>query len=197
MDEFEEPLQAIFADHVDTVYRSLDTLQPLLHRAVEVLCETMLSEHKLLVCGHGMSAALAQTFCTGLLSRQQMERPGLPVIAIGNDSAVIGAIEEGFGAAEIYSRQVHALAQPGDTLLVLNGVHGGISIVQAVRAAQTRKTRVIALTAEGRDDLALLLQPDDLELRIPSDDPARIAECQLLVLNSLCTLIERQLFGAP
>ena len=80
---------------------------------------------------------------------------------------------------------------------MLSGVHGGIAIVQAVRAAQTRKTRVIALTADGQNDVALLLQPEDLELRVPSDDPARIAECQLLVLNSLCTLIERQLFGAP
>ena len=155
MDEFEEPLQTIFADHVDTMYRSLDTLQPLLHRAVSVLCETMLSEHKLLVCGQGMSATVAQAFCTGLLSRQQMERPGLPVLA------------------------------------------SGIAIVQAVRAAQARKTRVIALTANGRDDVALLLEPEDLELRIPSDDPARIVECQLLLLNSLCALIERQLFGAP
>ncbi|MBK6288664.1 MAG: SIS domain-containing protein [Gammaproteobacteria bacterium] len=197
MDEFEEPLQTIFADHVDTVYRSLDTLQPLLHRAVSVLCETMLSEHKLLVCGQGMSATVAQAFCTGLLSRQQMERPGLPVLAIGNDCAIVGAIEEGFGAGEIYSRQIHALAQPGDTLLVVNGLHSGIAIVQAVRAAQARKTRVIALTANGRDDVALLLEPEDLELRIPSDDPARIVECQLLLLNSLCALIERQLFGAP
>lgn len=198
MDELEEPLQAIFADHVDTVYRALDTLQPLLQRAVSVLCETMLSEHKLLVCGQGMSATLAQAFCTGLLSRQQMERPGLPVIAIGNDCAIVGAIEEGFGAGEIYSRQIHALAQPGDTLLVLSGLHSGVAIVQAVRAAQARKARIIALTANGgRDDVALLLQPEDLELRIPSDDPARIAECQLLVLNCLCALIERQLFGAP
>lgn len=196
MDEIEEPLQAIFADHVDTTYRALDTLQPVLQRAVDVLCRSLLDERKLLVCGHGVSAALAQAFCSGLLSRNRMERPGLPVIAIGIDCATLGAIEEGYGGGEIYSRQVLALAQGGDTLLLLGGLQNSIALAQAVRAAHARHARVIVITAGERTELGALLENDDLEMRIPSEDPPRVMECQLLILNSLCALIELQLFGA-
>ena len=57
MDQLDEPLQALFASHVDTVYRALDVMYPQIHRAVELLCDSLLADHRVLVCGSGIGTA--------------------------------------------------------------------------------------------------------------------------------------------
>ena len=51
MDQLDEPLQALFASHVDTVYRALDVMYPEIHRAVDLLGESLLADRRVLVCG--------------------------------------------------------------------------------------------------------------------------------------------------
>lgn len=196
MEELDEPFQSTFANHVDTVYRALDLLYPALHRAVDICSTVMLSEHKLLTCGNGVASAIGQAFCASLLNCSQLERPGLPAISLGSDAAVLSAIAEAQSFGDIFSRQIQALGQPGDALLVISGVVSSSSIVQAIRAAHAREMQVIALTGGNGGDAALLLEADDLELRIPSEDAARVLECQLLVLNSVSAMLEARLFGA-
>jgi len=195
-DDIGEPLHAMFADHVDTVYRSLDIIYPALHRAVDLLCETMLEERKVLVCGAGTGAALAQLFCAELLNRVHIDRPALPVVAIGADMATMGVIAQSYGSAEVYARQILALGQRGDALLLVITLPRNSNLIQAVAAAHSRDMRIIAVTAGEAGDEFHLPGADDLELRVPADDPARASECHMLLLNCLAALIERQLFGS-
>lgn len=195
LDLLDEPLQALFASHVDTVYRALDALYPEIHRAVELLCESLLADRRVLVCGSGSGTALGQVFCTNLLNRAQIDRPGLPVIAIGSDPAATSAIAESYGISEVQSRQIRALGQAGDALVVIAGSPRGAGLSPAVRAAHAREMRVIALTGGEGGEPAAALGPADIELRVPSDEPYRVNECQLLLLNALSALIELRLFG--
>jgi phosphoheptose isomerase len=193
MNELDEPLQARFAEHVDTVYRALDDLQPLVNEAVEALGDVLLTEHRLIVCGLGIGASLAQVFASNLLGRMLLERPGLPVIALGCDGATLGSVAESHGLANALARPIQALAQPGDVvLLVCPGP--GQAMSAAARAAHSRGARVIALSGEAGAD-AGPLATRDIELRVPTEDPGRTSECQLLLLNCLAELIEQRLFG--
>jgi D-sedoheptulose 7-phosphate isomerase len=79
--------------------------------------------------------------------------------------------------------------------MVIAGTHADSALGAAVRAAHARGMRVIALTGIEEGEPATALAPDDIELRVPADDPGRLAECQLLLLNALGALIERSLFG--
>lgn len=195
METPDEPLQAIFASHVDTVYRALDLLYPAIHAAVDALCATMLDERRVLVCGSGTGTAVGQAFCASLMNRTLIDRPGLPAIGIGTEPATSSAIADSYGASEIHARQIRALGQHGDTLVVIAGTHADSALGAAVRAAHARGMRVIALTGIEEGEPATALAPDDIELRVPADDPGRLAECQLLLLNALGALIERSLFG--
>ncbi len=55
--------------------------------------------------------------------------------------------------------------------------------------------RVVALTGKDGGDMSAILQPDDIEIRVPSDTTARIQEVHLLAIHCLCDLIDWQLFG--
>ena len=67
-------------------------------------------------------------------------------------------------------------------------------IVKAVEAAVTRDMSIVALTGYDGGELAGLLGPQDVEIRIPSHRSARIQEMHMLTVNCLCDLIDNTLF---
>ena len=194
MDDLNDPVQLWFTSHVDTVYRSLDSLHAPMNAAAWGIRETFLGGGKLLVGGSGTGSALSQLFASMLLSRLSMERPPLPVVPIGTDAAVLGAISDNYGFNEVMARQIHALTSPGDALLLVAATSGA-GVGQAVRSAQGRDARVILLGGIAAQEPGLRLGDVDVDLRIPSEEPSRIIECQTLVLNCLVELVERGIFG--
>jgi D-sedoheptulose 7-phosphate isomerase len=68
-------------------------------------------------------------------------------------------------------------------------------MVAAVDAAADRQMRVIALTGRDGGDVALKLRANDIEIRTPAVDAARILENHRLVIHCLCDLIDLQLMG--
>jgi D-sedoheptulose 7-phosphate isomerase len=131
-----------------------------------------------------------------LLSRFRHERPGLPALALNADSAAMSAISEDSSFAEVYAKQIRALGQPGDVLLAISPDGRGASMVQAIQAAHDREMQVIALTGGDGGNMTALLERDEIEICVPSDDEALVYDAQLLVLHCLCDLIDYQLFGA-
>lgn len=193
MDELNDPVQLCFTSHVDTVYRTLDSVQAPMASAAWVIRDTLLGGGKLLVGGSGTGCALSQLFASTLLSRLSMERPPLPVMPIGTDASILGAIADVYGFAEALARHIQAVASPGDTVVLVTGA--GTGLAPAVRAAHAREARVVLLGGASGQDTGSPLGEDDIEIRIPSEEHARTSECQLLVLNCLVELVEREIFG--
>lgn len=195
MDDIEDPVQLWFTSHVDAVYRALDSLQPTLLAAAESIRDALLADHRLIAAGSGTGVALAQVFAASLLNRLRMERPALPVLLLGNDAATLGAIAEGYGHAEVLARQLKAFCQPGDAVLLVAGCNAP-ALQAAARAAQARGARLVIISSD-LVDAGNLPGPEDIELRVPAEEPTRASECQLLLLNCLAELVERELFGVP
>ena len=59
-----------------------------------------------------------------------------------------------------------------------------------------RNMHVVALTGRDGGQIAPLLLPDDVEIRVPSNVTARVQEVHLLAIHCLCDLIDHQLFGS-
>ena len=155
----------------------------------------LLNGNKIMSCGNGGSAGDAQHFSGEMLNRFEMERPGLPAIALSADTSTLTAIGNDYSFDEIFSKQVQALGQPGDLLLAISTSGNSANILKAIHAAHNREMAVIALT--GRDGGALVdqLANNDIELRVPSSSTPRIQEVHILIIHCLCDLIDRQLLG--
>ena len=80
----------------------------------------LLEDGKILSCGNGGSAADAQHFSSELLNRFELERPGLPALALTTDSSTLTSIANDYAFVEIFAKQVRALGQPGDVLLAIS-----------------------------------------------------------------------------
>jgi phosphoheptose isomerase len=146
---------------------------------------------KVLVCGNGGSAAESQHFAAELVGRFCSEqRAGLPVMALTADTALLTAWANDVDYSDIFARQVHTFAQPEDLLLVISTSGRSRNLIQAVTAAKTRNVACIGLLGGSGGDLLPLV---DQAICIPSPDPQRIQEVQLLALHLICEWIEEDM----
>lgn len=164
-------------------------------QAAEIITAALLAEKKVLTCGNGGSAANAQYFSSRMLNRYEMERPSLAAIALCGDCSTLTSIANDDHYSEIYSKQIMALGQPGDVLLVMSNSGNSENILKAVRAARERDIRVIAMSGGDGGMLVELLADGDIHIGVPHDNAARIQEVYVLTLHCLCDSIDCLLLG--
>ena len=145
---------------------------------------------KLMICGNGGSAADAQHFSAELLNRYNRERHELPGIVLTTDASTITAIGNDYDFSEIFSKQVSALAQPQDLLMVITTSGNSDNLIKAVQVAHDKSVSCIALNGKGGGRLANELNNGDTNLVVSGDVTARIQEVHGLVIHCLCDLID-------
>ena len=178
------------------VKQSAAELAPLIAAASHLMTQALLADGKILSCGNGGSAADAQHFSSELLNRFELERPGLPAVALTTDSSTLTSIANDYEFADIFAKQVRALGHGDDVLLGISTSGNSTNVLRAIHAAHERGMKIVALTGRDGGTIAQALGDDDLELRLPAQRTARIQEVHLLIIHCLCDLIDAELLGA-
>ena len=149
---------------------------------------------KLLICGNGGSAADAQHYAAELIVRlsHDIERPGLPAVALTTDSSILTAGGNDIGFDNIFARQVDALGHPEDILLVISTSGNSKNILNALQVAKEKNIKSIGfLGASG----GKCKEAVDIPILVPSDNTQRIQETHLLMGHILLELIEREMYS--
>ena len=184
-----------FLESIQIKTESLENLAPRIADAAGVMASCLLDNHKIMACGNGGSAADAQHFSSEMLNRFEMERPGLPAIALTTDSSTLTSIANDYQYADIYSKQILALGQKQDILLAISTSGESDNIIHAIDAAHDRNMIVIALTGKDGGQIRDLVSANDIEICVPAKSTARIQEVHIMIIHSLCDLIDLQLLG--
>ena len=184
-----------FQDSISTKQLAAELLAEPVSRGAQAITQCFLSGGKVLSCGNGGSAGDAQHFSSEMLNRFEMERPGLPAVALTTDSSTVTSIANDYSYTQIFSKQVTALGQSGDVLLAISTSGNSENVNQAIDAAHDRGMTVIALDGKSGGDMAERLLLNDVEIRVPSESTARIQEVHLLVIHCICDLVDHQLLG--
>ncbi len=170
-------------------------LAPAIAAAAATMTRCLLEDGKILSCGNGGSAADAQHFSSELLNRFELERPGLPAVALTTDSSTLTSIANDYAFIEVFAKQVRALGHPEDVLLAISTSGNSENVARAIHAAHERGLRVVALTGRDGGAIAGTLADGDIEIRVPAERTCRIQEVHLLVIHCLCDLIDAELLG--
>src|SRR6202007_1862351 len=80
----------------------------------ESLVQALTQGNKALFFGNGGSAADAQHIAAEFVGRFAFDRPALPALALSVNSSCVTAIGNDYGFDRVFSRQLKALARPGD-----------------------------------------------------------------------------------
>jgi D-sedoheptulose 7-phosphate isomerase len=158
--------------------------------AARVLIEALSNGNGVWLCGNGGSAAQAQHLAAELLGRFERIRRPLAASALSADTAVVTALGNDFGFDEIFARQLHALARPGDVLIALSTSGDSANVVAAAARARQIGCRVVALTGHEGGAVAELA---DVAVQVPARRVSRIQEGHLAVGHVICRLVERGL----
>jgi D-sedoheptulose 7-phosphate isomerase len=185
-----------FAESIATKQTSADVLAESIAAGGRVMSDALLSDGKILSCGNGGSAADSQHFSSELLNRFEMERPGLPAMALTTDASTVTSISNDYSYEEIFSKQVRALGKPQDVLLGISTSGNSENVIRAIAAAHERGMKVVALSGRDGGRMADIFAEGDVEIRVPATRTARIQEVHLLVIHCLCDLIDTTLLGS-
>jgi len=188
-------VQQLFEESIATKLKAAESVPEQIVAAGDCLVTCLLSGGKIMSCGNGGSAGDAQHFSSEMLNRFERERPPLPAMALTTDTATLTSISNDYSYDEVFAKQIRALGQEKDVLMAISTSGNSSNLLQAISAAHDRNIKVIALTGRDGGEMASLLNDDDVEIRVPAHSTARIQEVHLLVIHSLCDLIDRQLFG--
>ena len=147
---------------------------------------------KILICGNGGSAADSQHIAAELVVRFLRNRGALPAIALTTDTSVLTAASNDWGADRVFSRQVEALARPGDVVIAISTSGTSPNVRAGIRAARARGASVIGLTgAKGRS----MAKACDVCFVVPSRFTPQIQESHIAIGHILCELIDREFGG--
>lgn len=189
-----DPIKQNFIDSIDTKQKSLEILLAPIREAAQMMIACLKSSHKILSCGNGGSAADAQHFSSELVNRYEIDRPGLPAIALTTDSSILTSIANDFEYNHIFARQVEALGQKRDILLAISTSGNSDNVLHAIRAARIKEMNSIILSGNKGGEIAGIIQENDLEIRVPANSTARIQEVHLLIIHCLCDAIDREIY---
>ncbi len=185
-----------FEESMATKQASLDAISGSIVEAGELMARSLLNEGKIMSCGNGGSAADSQHFSSELLNRFEMERPGLPAMALTTDSSTLTSISNDYAYEEIFSKQVRALGKQEDVLLGISTSGNSENVIRAIDAAHERGMKVVGLTGRDGGRMAELFADGDVEIRVPATRTARIQEVHLLAIHCLCDIIDTTLLGS-
>jgi len=195
MIDAEKRVEEHFAESIAVKQAAANQIVSSIASAGRLMSQSLLDEGKILSCGNGGSAGDAQHFSAELLNRFEMERPGLPGMALTTDSSTITAIANDYSYEEIFAKQVRALGRKNDVLLAISTSGNSENVSRAIVAAHEREMQVVVLSGRDGGRMADLLVDGDVEIRVPATRTARIQEVHLVVLHCLCDLIDTILLG--
>ena len=156
------------------------------------LTTTFQNGGRLFLAGSGPFAAIASLLGQQFLHRQTLERPSLPAVSLTHDAGLATFLAAEDQASQLFSRQLRALANDQDTLLLLAGTTlspADREVLTTARQIGCRTALICAVHTELADTMPELL------LQLPTDSLPRLLEGTLFAGHLLCALVEGDLFG--
>jgi D-sedoheptulose 7-phosphate isomerase len=184
------PSRVSFAESIREHLRCVEALReqiPTLDAIAAMFIECLQHGGTLYLCGNGGSAADCQHVAGEFVGRFLRERRPLPAIALTTDTSVLTAIGNDYGYEQVFSRQVLAIAKPGDVVVGISTSGKSPNVLAAIAAAKQRKARTLAFTNAGDNSLAAQC---DLAFRAPSLHTPRVQELHFLAWHLLCDKVE-------
>jgi len=162
-------------------------------RVAGALAESLRTGHKVLLFGNGGSAADAQHIAAEFVGRFIPDRTPLPAISLATDTSALTALANDYGYENVFSRQVEALGNAGDTAIGISTSGNSPNILNAFDAARSKGLFTVGFTGESGGKMQ---DRCDALFRVPSRTTPRIQETHILLGHIICELIDRELFSA-
>jgi D-sedoheptulose 7-phosphate isomerase len=178
----------------EALSRTIESQLEIFEKACVLVLQTFQNKRKLLICGNGGSAADAQHLAAEFVSsfKRGISRKGLPAIALTTDTSILTAYSNDFNFSGVFARQIEAIGEAGDLLIVFSTSGKSKNCIEAI--AMAKSIRMKSLSFSSAD--SLIGKISDLALEVQSNDTQRIQEIHMYLYHTLCEVVEEGLLNS-
>ena len=171
------------------VLKSID--QDKVRRASETIIKSLTNGKKIFWCGNGGSASQANHLSAELVGGMYQKKiKPFQSICLNVDTAFITAWSNDDSFDNIFVRQLEALGDNDDVLILLSTSGNSKNIINAIKCAHSRGIRFISLTG---NDGGAAKRLGGININVKTDDTQRIQEMHILIGHIICDLVEKSL----
>jgi D-sedoheptulose 7-phosphate isomerase len=171
--------------------RFFEAEQEAIVRVAFKLAQAFHRGHKLFVCGNGGSATDAQHIVVEFMHPITVGRKALPAVCLNNDLATVTAVANDVGFADVYARQIIALASEGDALLALSTSGNSENLFHAFEMARRMKVITVGFAGGDGGRMATLHNDGLLDycLIVPTASIHRVQETHVALYHIIWDLV--------
>lgn len=159
----------------------------------DAITHSLQTDHKILFCGNGGSAADAQHLAAEFSGRFYKDRMPLYAEALHCNTSYMTAVGNDYGYDQVYARILKGIGRPGDVLVAISTSGNSVNILEAIKVAKEQGMLVVSMTGSTGGKMK---EGSDFLINIPSNDTPRIQEAHITVGHIICETVENNLFGA-
>ena len=174
-------LRTHIADHLAAA-RAMEAVLPAIHQVAVLLCQQFAAGGHVYSFGNGGSAADAQHFTGELIGHYKRSRRALPAVTLTTDPTVMTCIANDYDYADVFARQVSALARPGDVVVAFTTSGRSANVVTGLKAAQLAGATTVLFGGCGGGPAS---EYADYALLSPADQTSRVQEMHTLMLHMI------------
>jgi D-sedoheptulose 7-phosphate isomerase len=183
-----EALQQKCRDSVAVKQRFFDEEGPALLRAAHLLAQSFRSGGRLYTLGNGGSSCDAAHVAVEFQHPVTAGRPALPAQNLAQDMAMITAVGNDVGIAEVFARQMPGLVRRGDVVMALSTSGNSANLLRGLEVAHGLGAHTLGLV--GGDGGRIARSPAvDLCLVVRSDSIHRVQETHVAAYHTLWDLV--------
>jgi D-sedoheptulose 7-phosphate isomerase len=175
-----EVKQRFFDEHKDGILAASLVLARAFHRG-----------NKLLVCGNGGSATDAQHVAVEFMHPITVGRKALPAICLNNDMAMVTAVANDVSFADVFVRQIIALAKAGDVLIALSTSGNSENVVHAFKTARKLGLTTIGFAGDEGGKMQIMKEEGlvDFCFTVPTTSIHRIQESHVTLYHIMWDMV--------
>ncbi len=148
--------------------------------------------NKVLVCGNGGSAALANHFACDhqkILNETKILKPF--IVSLASNTALMTAISNDNNFKDIYKDQINQIGKKNDVLITISSSGNSENIVRAIQSAKKKSIKTISLTGfnGGRSKKIA-----DINLHIDSQNYGIIESLHHTIMNLISQYLKNKYF---
>ncbi len=165
---------------------------PEINIAIEKIFTTLKNKNKVYICGNGGSAADAQHLSAEFLVRLNpaKNRKPFPIISLAMDTSTITACSNDYSFNYLFSRNLEALGDKNDVLIVLSTSGNSKNIIKVVKKANKMKIYTIGFLGMNGGKVKNIL---DNAILVRNKNVARIQESHIFIGHIILEQVENLL----
>ncbi len=177
-------LQSLLAKLTEEKYfKQLTTAFSIIKQAAD-------NNNLIISCGNGGSASDSSHFAAELVCRFEKNRQPIKSLSLATDLSVISAISNDLSYENIFERQLNAIGEKNDILIIFSTSGASENCLEAAKIARLKGLKTILFTGSQN---APICQYADLVVEAPSTRTCHIQEIHRVQYHLLCSWIEQEM----